>query len=108
MESNIQKMRTALVRASTALKVCDWPEGIDIDGVNSIIAEIESAIALPDRNCDIGTAYEQSVRMAKFCKTQYEKSDCYVHICSECELFGSESDCVLSWAQMPYIESGVS
>lgn len=108
MESNIQKMRTALVKASTALKVCDWPDGIDMDGVNSIIAEIESAIALPDRNCDIGTAYEQSVRMARFCKKQYKKrDDVAAHICSACKFHNSESECVFEWAQMPYIESGV-
>ena len=72
------------------------------------VDKAKAAIAIPLRNCDVGTAYEQSVRMARFCKKQYEKrDDVAAHICSACKFHNSESDCVFEWAQMPYTESGV-
>ena len=110
MESNIQKMRTALVKASTALKVCDWPDGIDMDGVNSIIAEIESAIALPDRNCDVGTTDDQAIRFIEFCNRHHSSFGRW--ICDDACLckggMGELNHCFAKWMQVPYIESGVS
>ena len=71
----------------------------------SVKEALAKALAIPLRECDVGTAYEQSVRMARFCKKQYEKrDDVAAHICSACKFHNSESDCVFEWAQMPYEE----
>ena len=49
------------------------------------------------RNCDVGTAEEQTGRFLKFCD---------IHDCeSDCPLFKANS-CELAWAQMPYEEGG--
>ena len=49
---NGAKMREALVKAHIMLKICDWPEGTDMDGVAIMMREIEAALAEPPRNCD--------------------------------------------------------
>ena len=48
------------------------------------------------RNCDVGTAYEQTKRFIKFCKSR----DC----ARSCLLLKS-NNCELAWAQMPYEEA---
>ena len=66
----------------------------------------EAEIGRPLRNCDVGTAEEQSVRMSEFCREQYEKSD-GIMLCSGCRFHGIEGlDCQFAWAQMPYEERG--
>lgn len=56
-----------------------------------------AALAAPARNCDVGTAEEQSERM--------EKSVCSKHYgCVKCPYHRNVKygDCSLKWAQMPY------
>lgn len=65
------------------------------------------ALSAPPRNCDVGTAKEQSVRMAEFCREQYKKTD-GVMLCSGCRFHDIRGlDCQFAWAQMPY-EEGVA
>lgn len=53
----------------------------------------KAALSEPPRNCDVGTAKEQTGRFLKFCD---------IHDCeSDCPLFKANS-CELAWAQMPY------
>lgn len=59
---------------------------------------IDAALAAPPRNCDVGTAQEQSERMdAAYCSNR---------LCAKgkCPLFKPGLDCSLIWAQMPYVE----
>jgi hypothetical protein len=59
----------------------------------------KAALAAPPRNCDVGTAEEQSARFDKFCYAHrsIEKG------CGNCPLLlNSEPCCELDWAQMPY------
>lgn len=57
------------------------------------VNKIMDALSAPPRNCDVGTAEEQSERYDKFCD---------IHDCrSDCPLFKADS-CELAWAQMPY------
>ena len=62
------------------------------------VAEI--ALAAPPRNCDVGTAEEQSERM--------DAAYCSKRLCAKgkCPLFKPGLDCSLIWAQMPYEEGG--
>lgn len=64
-----------------------------------------AALAAPPRNCDVGTAEEQTRRMeAEYCHIQRE---CYESPSGKsCPLHHSGIDCRLIWAQMPYQEGG--
>lgn len=57
---------------------------------------LDAALAAPQRNCDVGTAEEQSKRKMKFC---YQQGGC-----SNCSFSKSATltQCALAWAQMPY------
>lgn len=60
-----------------------------------------AALALPPRNCDVGTVLEQAKRFAEFChQHKHPESECL-----NCPLlFQAEGHCELAWAQMPYNE----
>ncbi len=60
----------------------------------------KAALSAPARQCDVGTADEQSERM--------EKAVCSKHYgCVRCPLRKAKySDCSLGWAQTPYAEEG--
>jgi hypothetical protein len=63
---------------------------------------MEAEIGKPLRNCDVGTPEEQGMRMAKFCREQYKKTD-GVSLCSSCPFHNNEGlECQFEWAQMPY------
>ncbi len=66
------------------------------------IANIDAALSAPPRNCDVGDAAEQSERLAKFCKANYEKAEKDKHICSECQFNDCIGECPLKWAQLPF------
>ena len=63
---------------------------------------ISRDLAIPLRQCDVGTADEQSERM--------EKAVCSKHLgCVRCPLRKAKySDCSLGWAQTPYAEEGAA
>lgn len=69
--------------------------------------KLRAALASTPRNCDVGTPEEQSVRMAEFCRTQYEKVATDAPLCSGCQFNDREGlDCQFAWAQMPYEAGG--
>ena len=71
-----------------------------------LIEKCNAALAAPPRNCDVGTAEEQSVRMAEFCREQYKKTD-GVRLCSGCRFFElAGTECQFAWAQLPYEKGG--
>lgn len=95
--NNYEKMRGTLEVVRDALITMSAHED-DIEFVRAWIdmtqKEVDSALALPRRQCDVGTAEEQNRRMEDFCNN---------HHCGNCPIYNSES-CALSWAQMPYHE----
>lgn len=44
-QKDVARLRKALCMAQVALKVCDWPEGVDMDGVETLMREIEDTLA---------------------------------------------------------------
>lgn len=97
METN-NKMREALVKVLNAIKHLsqihndNLPEDVRAT-LGRMAFDANEALAEPVRNCDVGTADEQSERCDKFC---------YMHNCkSDCPLSKADS-CELAWAQMPY------
>ena len=65
----------------------------------------DAALSAPPRNCDVGTAEEQSARYDAQCdayhKTTGKCDDCPIYK-EECKMTGNIPHCQLVWAQMPY------
>lgn len=94
------KLREALKDSNRTLG--RWREDLPMSAweeVDTTILEIQTALAEPVRNCDVGTIEEQSKRFAMFCCPRK---------CKECPLYvdGAFGDCGVRWAQMPYKEGG--
>ena len=105
-DGNASLMREALKGMLSALADMGFAPFREGDHLLVAIHRANAALAAPPRNCDVGTPEKQSVRMAEFCRTQYEKSD-GVLLCSGCRFHNLEGlDCQFAWAQMPYEEGG--
>ena len=59
--------------------------------------ENNSTLSTPPRNCDVGTAEEQSERYEKFCYTHRSREKG----CGDCPLCDIVC-CGFAWLQMPY------
>ena len=102
--NNVKAMREALLKAIILLRVCEWPDDAPMQDIAEVIDEIEKASSAPPRNCDVGTAVEQSKRMEIYCKAHgTDESGCYR--CESCTFLRTDQ-CGLAWAQMPYEEGG--
>lgn len=111
VDSNAAAMREYAKRLVDAVKdadLCDFIYGSDFckscmyNPMCKAARDCEAALSAPPRNCDVGTAEEQSERMALFCKSMYATEGA---ICHKCPLH-EHKDCTLGWAQMPYTEGG--
>lgn len=65
------------------------------DAVDGLICRIQALENRTKRNCDVGTANEQSERFGRFCG-HYR-----VYHCKDCPLL-AKGPCEFEWAQMPY------
>lgn len=91
---NVAVMRAALlIILDDARKVCK----VDRNAVAKICKD---ALAVPLRNCDVGTPKEQSARFDKFCHDHLSLGNG----CNKCPFLVSESCCDLAWAQAKYEE----
>ncbi len=77
------------------------------DAVNELICRIQALENRPKRNCDVGTAEEQEVRMARYCAEHHNKDE-FADMCAKCPLYkqGIKQDCAFFWGQMPYTKGG--
>jgi hypothetical protein len=73
------------------------------------IDKADEALDEPLRNCDIGTADEQTKRFREFCSAHKYLSSDFSYICKgfgkgRCPFSNShtKSACELAWSQMPY------
>ncbi len=95
MQTN-NKMREALESVKSYL------DGYTVN-ILDLRRRVDAALAEPVKNCEVGTADEQSRRFDDFC---------FVHIsrergCGDCPLL-ENTCCELAWGQMPYPESEVA
>ena len=58
----------------------------------------DNALAEPLKNCEVGTAEEQSVRFHDYCLTHSKRSV----VCLDCPLCGKSEMCEFAWADLPY------
>lgn len=69
----------------------------------AILTKAKNLLALPPRNCDVGTPKEQVLLYCDFCKSHYTGLD----KCKGCPLYDPLSiglQCLAKWLQMPYKE----
>ena len=78
--------------------------GMTTECVNGCEAlrKAKAALAAPARNCDVGTAKNQTRRFSEFCGN-YDQ--CMTDDC-KCPLLEKQGTCEFEWAQMPYEEGG--
>ncbi len=98
--NNIQAMREALEFIKLASDDYEVYGTTKAGALDVIYEKACAALSAPARNCDVGTAEEQTERFKLFCRKRE---------CVTCELnrrspfrFG----CFSVWAQMPYEEGG--
>ena len=86
-DQKIALCRKGFVQIKT--KYCDLKDAIE---------KCRDALALPRRQCDVGTAEEQAKHLNEWCSGRH---------CINCQFKGGWPDeCKLQWAQMPYEEKG--
>ena len=88
----------AVVDSATVIMGClKHKRGPVFNIAKNLIVVVQSALAAPLRNCDVGTAEEQAERFKKFCSDHQAPW----HGCTNCPVLMSEK-CAITWAQMPY------
>lgn len=99
MEGNVQKMLDALRSIQSVAKAMNgYVAHSEFDDKNikqyaSLIKDyVRYALSEPPRNCDVGTAEEQSRRFDNYCRGRY---------CDTCPC-NAMSRCSMVWAQTPY------
>lgn len=94
------KQREELQRISAAITVNTLPSGVlnIACKISSVEVKhiVDTILAEPLRNCDVGTAEEQYCRFRECCKKQ--KMPCLLSYDYGCD------ECYSKWSQMPYEE----
>lgn len=70
------------------------------------IREGKSALDLPPRNCDVGTAEEQAERFYSFCKKFQSDIQGMCSSRCPCKECCDMCHCLIKWEQIPYEEGG--
>ena len=104
MSSKLREAVSRLVREIEDGMLVEVSSKFECDLAKTLLADVKSALALPRRNCDVGTAEEQEERRKAFCDKYRVEKGGYRH-CYKCPL-RSKNNCTLSWAQMLYEKEG--
>lgn len=100
MQTN-NKLREAVV---LALSLLDLEDGISSKAVSQKdIDFMKAALAEPVKNCEVGTAEEQSKRLHDYCKS-HRCLNCSSGNGDECKFYrpGMKTDCKIEWANASY------
>lgn len=98
------KLREALEDARHLLMNIDFDEDSDLDDMAApVVQKINEALAEPLRNCDVGTAEEQTERFKDLCR-KYRRGPGPRANCKGCPIQHESPHvgCTFAWAQMPY------
>ena len=95
---NAEAMREAL---EALIAYWDW-NGFDAMRESRLKDMARAALAVPRRNCDVGTEKEQAERQKAYCRKHYQPDQLGGN-CHKCPLkYRRGWSCQLAWAQMPY------
>lgn len=102
--TNDEQMRDALMQVSLSCSACPRH---NCKGCTrpfaSFMPAVRKALVLPRRNCDVGTAEEQSNRFEDYCMKHKNGGSC-----RECSFNENLNMCALEWAQTPYAQEGAA
>lgn len=106
--NDYEKRMTALMKADVLISIATFDEGVKLDEVERIKAEIREAAHLPYRNCDVGTYQEQTTRFFIFCRQHL--SPIHGMCSSSCPCCGQPDmcHCFSKWMHMEYKEESES
>lgn len=98
---NAAAMREACANIAEYAKTaaCHTEDAHLLGYLNQIERWAEAALSAPPRNCDVGTAEEQSDRFEAFCLRHKTCPPC------PCK-YTEKTHCSINWARMPYEEGG--
>ena len=80
------------------------PEKLAREAFDQIDDLAKEALIAKPRNCDVGTALDQSQRFMDFCRPGNRPPNC-----EKCKVYPNRMNkywCQLEWAQLPYEEGG--
>jgi hypothetical protein len=103
--SQVQPLDMAKSRAALETLVNSYDKDSHTYSMEVICKAHEMAIAAlaePLKNCEVGTAEEQSVRFYDYCLTHSKSSV----VCLDCPLCDKSEMCEFAWANMPYESEG--
>ena len=69
--------------------------------LKELVIKCDAGLSAPTRNCDVGTAEEQTHRFDRHCDKYLLNRD-EDEECVGCPLVNMAGHCELNWAQMPY------
>lgn len=94
------KMREALVKAQTALVICEWPDGTRMEGVAELLRQIDAALAAPPRNCDKYATADEALKAQEqmFNNSNFANGECKLG-CPECD--NPRVGCKIAWLFAP-------
>ena len=102
---NAAKLREALEKVRDSFYVNDYGD-YQMEYGDKVSDLVDAAVAAPARNCDVGTAEEQSQRFDTFCDAHKYVGDDGANWCSRTCPCYNDINCGVNWAQMPYEEGG--
>lgn len=101
---DVKALREVLVHAHQFLH---QGRGATVEKWLALVEEINAALSMPVRNCDVGTLTEQQQRFHDYCeKMQHTDKAC----CGGCPIVHLRmqgvigNSCELAWVQMPFKE----
>ena len=102
MKSNVQVMREAARHLLCVIDEMGFKPWCADDPLAIACDKLDAALALPLRNCDVGTAEEQTKIFDGFCDMQC-LSGCSNCPCNTKPMI-TDIECFSNWSQMPYKE----
>ena len=100
MESNVQKIREAARHLLCVIEEMGFKPWCADDPLAIACDRLDTALAEPLLNCNVGTAEEWIRRHERYCGDSAESFACINGPGSECK------KCFAKWLQMPYEEGG--
>ena len=92
MRETIKRIRDGVLKGEASSGNLAW-----------IVNLCDECLAMPPRNCDVGTAEEQAMRYKIFCENHSGWDGQKRFGCLNCQ-FIDVDECEFAWAQMPYNE----
>lgn len=93
MRETLERIREGVLKGEASTGNLAW-----------IVNLCDERLAMPPRNCDVGTAEEHAQRFHDFCIRNSSSIDGMCDSKCPCISSPDKCHCLCKWAQMPYLE----